>query len=225
LAIWDVGLGAAFNAMAVLHCFESLWKNNPGAARPLSLLSFECDLDPLKLAIRDSQRFQHLRHGAPHQLLKNGEWNHSSGLMRWELIEGDFLERFEAAAPPDLIFYDPFSYKTDAEFWTAAVFSRIFAKTAVRGAELYTYSTSTAVRAALLTAGFFVAEGVGTGPKTSTTIAFTSADGAAQHPLAPALLGREWLARWKRSHSKFPVDLEIEQEPIFEKRIEAHPQF
>jgi queuine tRNA-ribosyltransferase len=222
LVIWDVGLGAAFNAMAALHCFE---QNADRALRPLRLVSFERDLDPLRLAIRDPQRFQHLRHGAPHELLKNGVWNHSSGLMRWELMDGDFLERFEATAAPDLIFYDPFSYKTDVAFWTAAVFSRIFAKCSARGAELYTYSTSTAVRVALLTAGFFVAEGVGTGPKTSTTIAFTRADGAAQHPLAPALLGQDWLARWKRSHSKLPADLAIEQRPIFEKRIETHPQF
>lgn len=225
LVIWDVGLGAAFNAMAALHCFESVWKSSPSAVRPLSLLSFECDLDPLKLAIRDPQRFQHLRHGAPHELLKNGVWNHSSGLMRWELIEGDFLERFEATTAPDMVFYDPFSYKTDARFWTDAVFSRIFAKGSIQGTELYTYSRSTAVRVALLTAGFFVAEGIGTGPKPCTTIGFTKAAGAIEHPLAPALLGEDWLARWKRSRSKLPAGLAVEQRPIFERRIESHPQF
>ena len=145
----------------------------------LRLVSFERDLDPLKLAVRDPRLFPHLRHGAPHEILKSGAWHHSSGLLHWELQEGDFLERLETAKAPDLIFYDPFSYKTDAELWTSAVFSRIFEKSSPRSAELYTYSASTAVRVALLTAGFFVAEGVGTGPKANTTIAFTRAGGAA----------------------------------------------
>jgi queuine tRNA-ribosyltransferase len=205
LVVWDVGLGAAFNAMAALHCFE---QNAERALCPLRLVSFESDLDPLRLVLKDPQRFPHIRHGAPHELLKSGAWTHASGLLRWDLLEGDFRDRFEAAPAPDLIFYDPFSYKTAAEFWTSAVFSRIFAKSSARGAELYTYSTSTAVRVALLTAGFFVAEGVASGPKTSTTIAFTRADGAAHHPLAPALLGQEWLARRKGRHSKLPADIE-----------------
>jgi queuine tRNA-ribosyltransferase len=225
LVVWDVGLGAAFNAMATVHRFESIWKTKKSGIRPLSVLSFERDLDPLKLALKDPQRFQHLRHGAPHELVKKGVWNHSSGLLRWELIEGDFLETLEVAAPPNLIFYDPFSYKTDARFWTAAVFSLVFAKSSEQGAELYTYSTSTAVRVALLTAGFFVAEGIGTGPKMTTTIAFTRAAGAAKHPLAPTLLGQDWLARWKRSHRKLPAGLAVEQRPVFEKHIENHPQF
>jgi queuine tRNA-ribosyltransferase len=245
LVIWDVGLGAGSNAMAALHCFESEWKRRAervqarqGAAienrtnagplhpmRAMRLVSFEHDLDSLKLAVGNSRRFPHVRHGAPHELLKNGTWNHSSGLLCWQLIEGDFLERFEAAKSPDLIFYDPFSYKTDARFWTSAVFSRILEKVLPKSAELYTYSASTAVRAALLTAGFFVAEGVRTGPKTSTTLAFTRASGAVAHPLAPALLGQDWLARWNRSHSKFPAGLADEAKPDFEMRIESHPQF
>jgi queuine tRNA-ribosyltransferase len=234
LVIWDVGLGAGSNAMAALRCFESEWKNSTNAVgvllpmapmRPMRLLSFEHDLDPFKLALGDSRRFPHLRHGGPHELLKGGRWNHSSGLLCWELIEGDFLERFEAAKMPDLIFYDPFSYKTDARFWTSAIFSRIYEKIFPGSAELYTYSASTAVRVALLTAGFFVAEGVAMGPKSSTTLAFTQASGAVAHPLTPALLGPDWLARWKRSHSKLPVGLAEEDKPAFEKRIETHPQF
>jgi queuine tRNA-ribosyltransferase len=225
LVIWDVGLGAASNAMAAVHCFESQWQNGRNAVRPMRLVSFECDLDSLKLAVRDSRRFPHLRHGAPHELLKNGLWIHSSGQLCWELLEGDFLKRFEEAKAPDLIFYDPFSYKTDTRFWTSAVFSRIFQMSSARAAELYTYSASTAVRVALLTAGFFVAEGAGTGPKSSTTIAFTTAGGASEHPLVPALLGEDWLARWKRSHARVPASLANEEIPAFEQRIETHPQF
>jgi queuine tRNA-ribosyltransferase len=157
--------------------------------------------------------------------LKSGVWAHASGLFRWELLEGNFLETLQTAKAPDLIFYDPFSYKADADLWTPAAFSRIFLYCAAKHAELYTYSASTAVRVALLTAGFFVAEGAAIGPKTSTTIAFSTAAAAFAHPLAPALLGREWFARWKRSHSKYPLDLPDEHKPAFEKQMEGHPQF
>ncbi len=225
LVIWDVGLGAGTNAMAALHCFEQQWGKGKQVMRSLRMVSFEWDLDSLKLAAMDPGRFPHLRHGAPHEILKSGSWNHSSGLLRWELRKGDFLESLEAAETPDLIFYDPFSFKTDAVLWTPAAFARIFEKCRAKSAELYTYSSSTAVRVALLYAGFFVAEGIGTGPKSNTTIAFSRAAGAAEHPLAPPLLGQDWLARWKRSHSKLPPDLTSEEKPRFEKRIEGHPQF
>jgi queuine tRNA-ribosyltransferase len=94
-----------------------------------------------------------------------------------------------------------------------------------KSAELYTYSASTAVRVSLLTAGFFVAQGVGTGPKSDTTIAFTTAKGAGDHPLSPCLLGEEWLARWRRSGAKFPTTVSNEERPYFEKLIETHHQF
>ncbi len=131
----------------------------------------------------------------------------------------------ESAIIPELIFYDPFSYKTDPALWTSAIFSRIFKRCLSKSAELYTYSASTAVRVALLTAGFFVAEGVGTGPKPDTTIAFTRAKGVGDHPLSPRLLGQEWLARWRRSGSKFPTTLSDKERPHFEKLIENHQQF
>jgi queuine tRNA-ribosyltransferase len=226
LVIWDVGLGAASNAMAAIHSFEKCYaEKGANALRPLRLVSFECDLDPLTLAAKDPGRFPHLRHGAPFQILENGKWGHASSLLQWELLEGDFRRFIESANIPDLIFYDPFSYKTDAALWTSAIFARIFKRCLPKSAELYTYSASTAVSVALLTAGFFVAEGVGTGPKLDTTIAFTSAKGAGDHPLSPRLLGQEWLKRWRRSGAKFPTTLSNEERPHFEKLIETHQQF
>ena len=81
------------------------------------------------------------------------------------------------------------------------------------------------MRVSLLTAGFFVAEGVGTGPKADTTLAFTRADGGVKHPAAPKPLGAEWLGRWRRSVSKFPAGLAEADRPTFERQIESHPQF
>jgi queuine tRNA-ribosyltransferase len=226
LVIWDVGLGAASNAMAAIQCFENEYAaKGAEALRPLRIVSFECDLDPLALAAKFPSHFPHLRHGAPHALLENGRWQHASGLLHWELLKGDFLTFIESAVAPDVIFYDPFSAKTDTGLWTAEVFARVRARCGDKPADLYTYSASTAVRVALLTAGFFVGEGVGTGPKATTTLAFTSEAARQNHPGRPVVLGAEWLARWRRSTSKFPATLPEAERVAFEKRIEAHPQF
>jgi queuine tRNA-ribosyltransferase len=224
--IWDVGLGAASNAMAALHCFEmALAQHGPAALRPLRIVSFEIDLDPLKLAAKFASHFPHLRHGAPHAILEHGRSQHASGLMEWELHRGDFLGFLESSKIPDDIYYDPFSAKTDTGLWTPEVFARIHRHCAPKSAALYTYSSATAVRVSLLTAGFYVAEGVGTGPKADTTLAFTRADGASLHPAAPKLLGAEWLGRWRRSVSKFPAGMAEAAKPVFERSIESHPQF
>ncbi len=66
-------------------------------------------------------------------------------------------------------------------------------------------SASTAVRVALLSAGFFVAQGIGTEPKIETTIAFSERESVTRQPLAPQLLDDKWLAARGRS-------------PIFTKR-------
>lgn len=226
LVIWDVGLGAAFNAMAVVHCFERCYaERGENALRPVRLVSFDWDLDPLILAAKYPGCFPHLWHGAPFRILENSKWEHTSRLLHWELFKGDFRDCLESANIPDLIFYDLFSAKTDSSLWTAEIFARIFQRCAPKSAELYTYSVSTAVRVALLTSGFFVAEGIGTGPKAATTIAFTRARGAGDHSLSPRLLGQQWLTRWRRSHAKFPTTLANEERSHFEQLIETHPQF
>jgi queuine tRNA-ribosyltransferase len=226
LVIWDVGLGAASNAMAAIHCFERCYvEKGENALRPLRLVSFEWDLDPLTLAAKNPACFPHLRHAAPCQILEYGQWKHATSLLQWELLKGDFRGFIESATIPDLVFYDPFSSKTDSALWTTEIFARIFKRCLPKSAELYTYSASTAVRVSLLTAGFFVAQGVGTGPKPDTTIAFTTAKGAGDHPLSPRLLGEGWLRRWRRSGAKFPTTFSNEQRSHFEKLIENHHQF
>ena len=82
-----------------------------------------------------------------------------------------------------------------------------------------------AVRVTLLTAGFFIAYGVGTGPESETTIAFNRAESAAQHPLAPPLLDEKWLARWRRSSAKFPKAMVPPEQAQFATMIEGHRRF
>ena len=197
----------------------------PEKIRPLRLVSFEVDLDPLALAAKNAGYFPHLRHRAPHAILKEGRWQHPDNLLTWELLKGDFLSFLESAHVPDLIFYDPFSSKTDTALWTPEVFARLFKHCAGKSADLFTYSSATAVRVALLAGGFFVADGVGTGPRAATTAAFTRKDRPAELPSSPRLLGEEWLARWRRSVSKFPAALPESERPRFEQLIETHPQF
>lgn len=227
LVVWDVGLGAASNAMAALRRAElEIAGHGAEALRPLRIVSFERDLDPLALAARHASHFPHLRHPAPSAVLNRQHWSRPAGGIDWELRAGDFLDHLgDPATPaPDLVFYDPFSFKTDAPLWTAGVFARLRAHCADRPAELYTYSAATAVRVALLTAGWFVAEGVGTGPKAATTVAFTHAP-SGQAPDSPRLLGAGWLARWRRSGSRYPATLPAEERPAFDLSIENHPQF
>ncbi len=225
LTLWDVGLGAASNAMAAIEAFEiALARQGPAAVRPLRIVSFERDLDPLRLATKKSARFPHLQHAAPHALLANARWCDPSGLLEWILLPGDFRAVFSTAPAPDVIFYDPFSAKTDGELWSRTLFRQILEHGRGRPMELYTYSAATAVRVALLDAGFWVGEGVASGPKATTTIAWAPGDGHADGPpVVP--LGSAWLTRWERSHSKFPTDLPESERPAFERRLRSHPQF
>jgi hypothetical protein len=52
----------------------------------------------------------------------------------------------------------------------AGTFQRLFRACAGHSADFFTYSSSTAVRAALLAAGFYVAKGRATGPRPETTM-------------------------------------------------------
>ncbi len=222
LVVWDVGLGAAHNAMAALRCCEA---TGAAARRPVRLISFEHDLGSLRLALRNPTRFPHLQCAGPTQILRRGEWRSERAAVAWMLLEGDFGSRLTEAPTPDVIFFDPFSARTDRDMWTLACFERVFAACSEHDTELFTYSASTAVRAALLAAGFHVARGVPTGTKPETTVAM--APPASRH--APArgrvLLDAEWLERWRRSDAKFPSDVPAARHAIVTERILGAPQF
>ncbi|MGI8430926.1 MAG: MnmC family methyltransferase [Chthoniobacterales bacterium] len=225
LVIWDVGLGAAANAMAAIECYEAIGLMGP--IRPMRLISFENDLDSLRLALRHNDGFPYLRHGGPVGILKHGSWQSKQHLgLSWSLVAGDFLETVSnAPALPDLIFYDMFSSKTHGEQWTIDLFRRLFTACAGRAVELFTYSYSTAARGALLAAGFFVAKGRPAGVKEETTIAFTPAALADANARGYTLLAAEWIDRWDRSQAKFPAELAPEEQPAFAELIRAHAQF
>ncbi|MBR4571207.1 MAG: tRNA guanosine(34) transglycosylase Tgt [Candidatus Riflebacteria bacterium] len=226
IVVWDVGLGAAHNAMAAIRCFENVLKENgPEKLKKLKIISFECDLDPLKLACKHNKEFPHLHHSAPFKLLKEGKWCDSTGLLEWKLVEGDYLKLFDKEERPDIIFFDPFSPKTDSDCWSLDSFCHLYDYCKGKSFELYTYTTSTKIRATMLAAGMWVAKGAATGPKESTTIAFSDGDTAIMHKSAKSLLPKEWLDRWHRSQAQFPDNLSEEEKVEFTEKIENHKQF
>jgi len=219
LVVWDVGLGAAANAMAAILAVENV---GPAAARPLKLVSFENDLDSLKLALAHPGWFRHLRHAAPQALLRDNRWNSLAPPIEWQLLNGDFAVRKFEALPPDIIFFDPFSFKTDSALWTLNAFRELAQACRDKHTELYTYTYSTSVRAAMLAAGFYVAKGRATGPKGETTVGLSPRAAAAAH--GRELLGQEWLAKWRRSDAQVPFG-STDQDDSWREAVLAHPQF
>ena len=219
LVVWDVGLGAAHNAMALVAALDAA----PGHG-PVTLVSFERDLDALALALDHAQArpspFPHLRHPAPHRLLARGSFARPG--LTWTVHGGDVRAALADAPAPDVIWWDPFSPKTDGDLWTTAAFAAIAARLD-RPCELVTYSRSTAVRAALLAAGFHVARGVATGAKTETTLALFAPDAEARRDRD--LLDRAWLASRARSTAAYPADVDAAARAAFDARLTAHPQF
>jgi queuine tRNA-ribosyltransferase len=232
LVVWDVGLGAGTNAMAAIQAVEAMWRpaaaDGPHVARRLTLVSFENDLDSLKLALRHPAWFKHLRHAAPRRLLADNRWSSAVAGVDWLLLRGDFNATKFTAPLPDVIFFDPFSFKTNGALWTLAAFRELANLLSAKAVELFTYSSSTSVRAALLAAGFYVARGRGTGPKAETTIGLTpraAVDGDGRElARGRELLGEEWLAKWRRSDAQAPLGSDSSDASWLE-AVGAHPQF
>jgi queuine tRNA-ribosyltransferase len=198
LVLFDVGLGAAGNALAAIRAARAA----PPGSRPLAVISFERELGALKLACSDDGArrlgWSAEETAAARALLHGGR--HEEPGLTWELRQGEALDRLDAEPlRADVVYWDPFSPKVNGELWTAAAFARLASRCAP-GATLFTYSTATAVRSALLLAGFAVGHGDASGPKEETTA-------AALPPAVPARpLDARWLARLRRSSAPFPVD-------------------
>lgn len=200
--IWDVGLGAAANALAVLRASREV-------TTPLHLLSFEHTLAPLRFALASANDLGYFAGYEPivEQLLAAQAVTFQNGTqtVRWELRVADFpalLRSSDAKSfpKPHAILFDPWSPSKNPAMWTAPLFAELFQLLdPARPCVMPTYSRSTMLRVALLLAGFRVGAGQATGRKEETTIA------ANQPGLIHAPLGREWLARAQRSLSAEPL--------------------
>jgi queuine tRNA-ribosyltransferase len=198
LVLFDVGLGAAGNALAAIRAARAA----PPGRRPLALVSFERELGALSLACSDDGArrlgWSAEEAAAARALLHDGR--HEEPGITWQLRLGEALDRLDAEPlRADMVYWDPFSPRVNGSLWTAGAFARLAARCAP-GATLFTYSTATATRSALLLAGFAVGHGDASGPKEETTA-------AALPPALPARpLDDRWLARLARSSAPFPVD-------------------
>lgn len=191
--IWDVGLGAATNALYTIMAYEEMQRSGV-ARRPLLLISFENDLDSLRLARLHPDKFPHVIHPALEPLLKDFQWSSENGDIHWQLLNGDFAKNLTQAAKPHCIYFDPFSRKSDDTLWSTGIFSKIHACCSSEGARLINYSVSTTVRRAMLEAGFILGIGAPSGPKAETTIAYSSQKAAEGKPLFPM----ERVEKWRR---------------------------
>jgi tRNA U34 5-methylaminomethyl-2-thiouridine-forming methyltransferase MnmC len=226
--VWDVGLGAAGNALAVLSATRDL-------CCPIKLISFDHSLEPLEFALAHAASFPYLRgyESVVRDLLQTGmrELSFQDGArsVEWQLVLGDFprwteSDEAERVSKPHAILFDAFSPASNPDMWTLPLFERVFRLLDPgRACALPTYSRSTMLRITLLLAGFYVGTGHATGEKDETTV-------AANHPdLVDDRLDRGWLGRAGRSTSAEPLRTAVyRQAPLSAEsrdRLERHPQF
>lgn len=214
LVIFDVGLGAAANALAALHCARA----NP-KRRNLRLVSFERNLELLQFALDNASHFQHFTgfENAVRSILVTGRWVEPG--ITWELRHGNFTDLIVAEpTAAHIVFYDPYSFKMNREMWLPEVFREVHKKCAPDGI-LLTYSRATPIRVGLFMAGFFVGTGVATGAKDETT----QASVRYQDLVSP--LGQAWLGKWRRSRSPSAPGAREEDFPATKEFILNHSQF
>ena len=113
--LFDVGLGAASNALAAIHARLNL---DHAQGRRLHIVSFENNLELLRFALANANAFDHMRgfEEALTTLLETNHWESPTGLVTWDLRPGDFLELIDHETYyPELVFYDPYSPAVNQE--------------------------------------------------------------------------------------------------------------
>ena len=222
--VWDVGLGGAANAIAILRATREICGR-------LRLVSFDNTTEPLEFALRHAAALGYLMNyeGQATKLFEQHRAEFQNGELSviWEFQHGDF-PTFLHGAPilraPDAILYDPFSPAKNPAMWTLPVFEGLFGVLDPRRpCALTTYSRSTLLRATLLLAGFHVGTGEPSGRKEETTIAASTPE------LVPRLLDSRWLERAARSDSAQPLSEAVYRReklsPETLARLRRHPQF
>jgi queuine tRNA-ribosyltransferase len=212
LVVFDVGLGAAGNALAALRVARG-----PSRRRPLEIVSLERELGALRLAASDegSARlgWSDADRTAARRLLRAGFYEEAG--LSWRLVPGDIASTLPALdRRAHVVFWDPFSPKTNPGLWSAAIFTALRERCAP-DATLFTYSNATSTRGALLLAGFFVGHGAPSGAKEETTAAAMRLEDLARP------LEHTWLGRLERSTVPFPADAPADALDL----VRRHPQF
>lgn len=223
--IWDVGLGAAANALTVLRAMRD---------RPcrLRLESFDHTLEPLRFALQHAEQLGYFggHEECVRELLATGRAHRTDGgqSLLWNVHVADFPAWLKAPAAevpaPHAILFDAFSPAKNPEMWTLPLFTRLFQRLdPTRPCAMPTYSRATLLRVTWLLAGFHVGVGHATGEKEETTLAANTPD------LLDEPLDRKWLERARRSTSAEPLhEPKYRQAPLAPEtweKLRAHPQF
>jgi tRNA U34 5-methylaminomethyl-2-thiouridine-forming methyltransferase MnmC len=229
--IWDVGLGAAANALTVLRATRDITCN-------IRLVSFDHTIEPLEFALKHAADLRYFggyeNHVKKFILEHHMTFQDDKQSVNWEFHLGDFptflsnlkfkTENSKLVPAPHAILFDAYSPAKNPAMWTLPLFTNLFQLLdPKRACALPTYSRSTILRVTLLLAGFFVGVGHATGEKEETTIAANTLD------LITEPLDARWLDRAARSHSAEPMI-----EPVYRiaslstetlEKLRRHPQF
>ena len=210
--IWDVGLGAAANALTAIRLIRESLKGKPAQLR---LISFDHTSAAAAFALEHGVELGYVAgyESALAELVKNHsvKFSDDSLQIEWTLEPGDFPSRLvsarEDARPtqnelpaPHAILFDPYSPKKNPAMWTVPLFADLFRRLdPQRPCALATYTRSTMARVTMLLGGFFAGVGHPSGLKEETTVAANRPD------LLDEPLDRRWLERAKSSHSAEPL--------------------
>jgi queuine tRNA-ribosyltransferase len=218
LVIYDIGLGIAANSVAAISGFSQMGS----LRRPVQIYSFEKYPEALAGALKTPAAFSFLADYLEplRTLLKSSTWSTPDGRISWSLVPGDFRELDLSTFPlADLVYFDFYAPAVAPELWGYGMFSKIFPKVSPQDGLLITYSSTKAVRTAMLLAGFFVGDGVPTPMKHETTLASPSRV-SLRSPLT-----REWLSRLDRSAKPLPPDWPESRRDEGMSQVRLHPQF
>ncbi|HEY3856580.1 MAG TPA: MnmC family methyltransferase [Verrucomicrobiae bacterium] len=219
--VWDVGLGAAANVLAVIRAASEF-------PCPLRVISFDWTIEPLRFAVENADKLGYLAgyEKILSEFIEQGRVSFSR--VEWEWRPGDFPGLMKpnspALPPPHAILFDAFSPARNPAMWSAPLFRDLFRRLDPnRPCAMPTYSRSTMLRVTLLLAGFYVGVGHATGEKEETTIAANSLE------LLHEPLPTSWLQRVRKSKSAEPL-----REPVYRQsplsaesweELVQHPQF
>lgn len=191
--LYDVGLGAGSNAIAARAASERRERG-----RLLHIVSFDRTTDAMRLALTKPAGFglEGEMGEAARAVIEDGR--HETERTRWTMQLGE-LPQSLSGPPADLVFWDAFSPRANAELWTVAAFAALRARCSP-SCIVRSFSAATAVRSALLLAGFFVGRGGASASKEETTVAsMRYAD--LERPLT-----ERFLSRLSRSSAPLPTD-------------------